>query len=173
MKMKTLKAIIRSLIIFVMLISYSEAFSQTVPELSLDATIGWTLDLRLGAEVSVTDNISLRAEIGTSPFSLEGNFVLTYALSGIWYFTQFDNGLDLGILVGMPDGMIVFTENTSYMFSFGAAFLTKWEIGSGLYFNAHLGAGLPYTIDNGIGEWGQTSFWGLWPDARIGIGYNL
>lgn len=156
-----------------LLIATLPAISQPTSGIRLNASFGWALDLRLGFEVPLNESFTLRADAGVSLFSLEGAFALSYGLTGVWHCATLGEALDLGIAVGIPDAMIVFSDTASFMFSFGSAVVGRYYFPNRLYGDLCLGAGYPLFIEDGELRWGRTAFFELWPNARLGIGYEF
>ncbi len=130
------------------------------------------LSFRLGAEVAITDEFSIRAEAGPSLFSFEGSFVLKTGLEAIWYFARNESG-ELGISVGVPDFLLVFLDPLAYRFSPGLGLVGTWFPNSMLTLGCRAGLGYPYYKDENKAEWGNSLFYGFWPEVEFRLGYRL
>lgn len=147
--------------------------AQEAGDWCLELSAGWPFDLRLGAEVALSRDLALRAELGATIFSLEGDLALTYGLGGVWYFARAGEAFDFGLFAGLPDAMLVLADEPAHMLSFGAALAGRWKFARGMDAGVRLGAGYPLFIADGVSEWGGGPIGGLWPDARLSFGLAL
>ena len=130
------------------------------------------LDLEAGFSYALTDDLSLRADIGASLFSLEGDFTLTWDLFLAWKLTQ--NPVVFGLYAGIPSAMMVFTDPTSFMVSFGGGAYCQYPFSDSFSLGARLGAGYPLFIISGEIEDKTTNFpLGIWPDLCLEAIWNL
>jgi hypothetical protein len=157
----------------VLVLALVAAEAAAAPSISLGLNVGWDLDFRVSAEMPIAPNYAVRAEIGSTLFSLEGAFALTYGLTGIRYFDTPIGALRLGIAFGVPDGMVVFTERGAGTLSLGGAVLASYGFGKGVSANLRAGVGYPFIYEGKSGSWGKTAFGGFWPDLMAGIAVAL
>ncbi|GEM_PF-3410232 len=157
----------RILILFVFLSAL-----MTLPAITISANFGWGMDIRLGIEIPLTESLSIKAEAGSSLFSLEGDFVLCYGLYGIWYATEPISNLKFGLTFGLNDGMFVFNGEKASMHAIGLAGKLNYDFGGGFAANLDLGGGLPLYFEEGRPRLGGDAFldW-FWPCVKLGAKY--
>ena len=88
--------------------SASAAAAPTTVRLSV--TVNWYFGLRVGVEVRPWERVGFAADVGTTAFSLGGEFVLTYDAFVMLY--AFDRGSDLQVnaCIGIPDATVIFSD---------------------------------------------------------------
>lgn len=136
----------------------------------------WDIGLRLGAGVQVSDNLALKADIGSNIFSLEDAFVLTYDLTAVLqlvnpadFISEPKDHWGLDVHMGLLDAFTSFKANTPTLLVGGVSaapyfrFDERWKMG------IRLGAGIPVEINTGY--YGVEVGEGIFPDMALSLGY--
>ena len=156
---------------FLFFLSAGLLFSETAQPWKLCGELTWDAGMRLGAEYSVTPEFALKADAGSSLFSLEGSFALTYDVFAVRKILGSQNGFQLNLMAGLPYNMIVFGAHSA-MFSFGASLDSgyQWTNGIGLFLRT--GAGYPLFGDGGAWSFGNGKYI-VWPDLALEMKVGL
>ena len=164
MRRKSVKEF-RAFAVVLFVLSSASLFSETDNPWKFCGDLTWDAGMRLGAEYSLTPKFALKADAGSTLFSLEGNFALTCDVFAVRKIFGSQNGFQLGLMAGLPYNMIVFGSRSA-MFSFGASLDSgyQWANGFGLYLRA--GTGYPLFDDAGAWSFGNGKYF-LWPDLAL------
>lgn len=138
--------------------------------------ISWEPGVRLGAGIQVSDNLAIKADIGSNIFSLNDSFTLTYDLCAVLqiinpadFISEPKDHWGLDAHLGLLDAFTVMTANVPTLLVAGVSaapyfrFNESWKIG------ARLGAGIPIGINTDNPGIGIED--GIFPDMAISLGY--
>lgn len=159
------------LIFFLFFLSTVSLFSETNNPWKLCTEITWDAGMRFGAEYSLTPRMTLKADAGSTLFSLEDNFTLTFDLFAVRKLLNRQNGFQVDLMAGLPYNMVVFGVDSA-MFSCGVSLDTgyQWKNGIGLY--VRTGGGYPIFEDEGVWSFGNgTNI--FWPDLAIELKFRM
>ncbi len=143
-------------------------------QLKITAGISWDLAIKGGITYMFTPNFGIKTDIGYSPFSGEGNLALTYDLLFVMKQKIPNSNFDAGTYVGIPTGLIVFTNPIALMNAVGISIFGSYSITDTMDISLRLGAGYPIFLKENQWSAGDTRFLlGLWPDLALELGFNL
>ncbi len=138
-----MKKIICIFFILLLVAASLSAYEKT----ELQVTTGWDIRLEIGAQFYFTDSFSLRTGIGSTLFSLEGDFALLYDLTGVWDFMPDTEGFGIELFAGLMDGYTVFTPSfPETMLSTGAGLGVYYEFSEKHRLGLKGGGGIPFMI---------------------------
>ena len=129
------------------------------------------MGIRFGAEYEILPGISLKADAGSTIFSLEGAFALTYDLFAVYRLTDKKQPFQADILVGLPYNMWVPAAGAA-MFAPGVSADVGWQFNETVALYLRAGGGYPIFFTGGNWTFG-TKNWPVWPDAALELKYSL
>ena len=137
-------------------------------DLAFSLGFSWELGLRVGVEYFFLPELAVKADIGTSVFSLEGDFALMYDLLLAYYPFQWQSPWTLGVAAGLTSGMSVFSEPPASMHALGLTLLPGYRFSDQFQLRLRCGLGYPLFIEEDRKEWGDVdSFLNCWPDLGL------
>lgn len=170
--MKSIK-VIAAAVLFVILSAgfVPEAGAQ---EFTISAGLSWDLCIKAGGSYMFMPGIGVKADVGISLFSAEGDFALCYDLLLAVRKGGGESPFSYGAYLGIPSGYLVFTEPAAVMFAPGISVFGGYSLNSDTELLIHFGAGYPAFLESGDWTWGNTRFpMGLWPDLGIELALDI
>ncbi len=128
-----------------------------------------SLDLRVGVEYQFNDYLGIAANIGTTMLIFIGFNEITYDITPVIYLTKKTLGLPIetDIVVGITDGVIVFTTPVAYMWNLGATLRSAFLINEKISIGSSLGVGYPLFYKDNHFSAGSNIPLGIWPHLEI------
>lgn len=164
----------RIILIFPAVVFLFPLFSTSAEELNISAGISWDLSLKGGIRYMITPAFGIKADMGISLFSMEGDAAFTYDLFFVAKQNITGTPFGLGVYIGIPTGYFVFTSPFSIMNAFRLSLFTDYRLTNTVNLSLRAGGGYPlFFTDN---SWGfkQTRFpLGIWPDLGLEAYFKL
>ena len=157
------------LVTLILLLVIGSTTSAQQSPLRLSVTVNWYLGLQVGVEYRPWPHVGFSADVGTSVFSLEGDFVLTYnGLLMLYAFPPTDS-FQLNACIGVLNAMTVFTDPVAGELPIGAAIQVGYAATDWLELFFRVGEAVPFYWEPGRFERDEVRFpLGLWPDLSMG-----
>ena len=169
--MSKLTFIIFALIVTGLYNAYAQDYLLNNNKLKFCLSSTWDAGARAGMEYELFPQFSAKTDIGSTLFSLEGSFVITYDVFGVWRLTERNNPFQAELLFGLPYNMIV-TGSSAAMFSFGASVDLGYRFNNN--FGLYLRGGGGYPLFYSDSKWTGGSAKGVfWPDLALELKYSL
>lgn len=156
-------------LVLVLLIGVGGKAAAQQSPLRLSVTINWYLGIQVGVEYRPWPHVGFVADIGSTLFSLEGEFVLTYDSFLVLYAFDPSSRFQLNACVGVLNAMTVFTEPIAGELPIGAAVHVGYAATDWMELFFRIGEAVPFYWDPTTFELDEVRFpLGLWPDLSMG-----
>ena len=161
------------MLLLLLMIVASPASAQQSP-LRLSVTVNWYLGIQVGVEYRPWSHVGFSVDVGTSVFSLGGDFVLTYNALLMLYGFPPTEPFQLNACLGVLNAMTVFTEPLAGELPIGAAIQVGYAATDLMELFVRVGEAVPFYWEPGRFERDDVRFpLGLWPDLSMGGRFSL
>ena len=160
-------------------------FAETAGSNSITSSLSWDLGLKACWEHLFTEQIGIKAGVGTylylPAFIADGSFALVQDMLAVIHFTRPSNKFQTGIGLGIPVSSIIWYKDedteerqTALMFALGCSFYAGYRSPSRITYRLWLGGGFPVFFDAGEWKTGGTKFLlNFWPDLDIEVVFPI
>lgn len=163
--------IILLMLLLIYLFAASNVYGQnTGAVVDLSVTVP-DFGMRFGLEYQFTDLFGVKADIGTTIFSFEGNFALTYDMMSVMYL--YAGTVSFDFCAGIIDGALVFSDPASFMWNLGLIARLVYPFSDRFSAGIELGAGYPLFYEDGVFSSGSNAVLGIWPHLALAGRYRL